>query len=125
MATAITLRAGEAAVRAELNDTPSAKAIADRLPIEAAANTWGEEVYFDVGVSCALDDDARAEVAVGELGYWPAGRALCVFFGRTPASGPDGKPRAASAVNVIGRTLDDATALKAVRDGQTVHVQRR
>lgn len=35
---------------AELLDTPTAKQIAAVLPIEGRAQTWGEEVYFDIPV---------------------------------------------------------------------------
>ena len=116
----ITITAGGVSVEAELNDSPCAAAIFDDLPIERAANTWGDEIYFDIGVSCDLADDARAEMAVGELAYWPPGKAFCVFFGPTPASGPDGQPRAASEVNPIGKVIGDPSVLRNVRDGQTV-----
>jgi hypothetical protein len=48
-------------------------------------------------------------MAVGEIAYWPPGKAFCIFFGRTPAS-VDGAPRAASAVNPLGRLTGDAGA---------------
>ena len=63
--------------------------------------------------------DARADVEVGELGYWPAGSAFCIFFGPTPVSSGD-QPRAASPVNVVGRVLGDATAFRKVGAGATV-----
>jgi len=120
MSTTITIEAGAVSARAELNDTPCAARIADALPIEAVVSTWGEEIYFDIGIACELEDDAREDVAVGEIGYWPAGRAFCIFFGPTPASDPGGPPRAASSVNVIGHILGDAAAFKAVRNGEKV-----
>ena len=120
MAKRITIKAGDLSLKAELNDSPCAKAVCEAMPIEAVANTWGEEVYFDIGVEFGLAADARADVAVGEIGYWPTGSAFCIFFGRTPASARDGKPRAASKVNVIGRVIGDAKALAAVRDGQKI-----
>ncbi len=77
---------------AHLNDRPTAQLILAALPLEGRANLWGEEIYFDIPVSAPLEPDARAEVEVGELGYWPAGRAFCIFFGPTPVS-IDEKPR--------------------------------
>ena len=122
MSKRIIVTAGGVSAEAELNDSPCAEAIRLALPIASVAATWGEEVYFDIGVQCDLAKAARAEMAVGELGYWPTGRALCIFFGRTPASGPDGAPRAASAVNPVGRIVADATVFEAVRDGQEITV---
>jgi hypothetical protein len=67
--------------------------------------------------------DARAEVEVGELGYWPVGHAFCIFFGPTPAS-TDERPRAYSPVNILGRVLGDATQLRGVRNGEAVRLTR-
>ena len=70
-----------------------------------------------------LEPDARVEVDVGELGYWPVGHALCVFFGPTPVS-RDERPRAASPVNILGRLKGDATQFRLVRNGTRVSVTR-
>ena len=67
--------------------------------------------------------DARTEVEVGELGYWPVGRAFCIFFGPTPVS-TGNQPRAYSPVNILGRVLGDATRLRSVRAGTSVSVTR-
>jgi hypothetical protein len=115
----IRIAAGGITITAELNDSPTAQAIWDALPITAKGNRWGEEIYFAIPVSEKLAPDARADVAVGELGYWPPGEAFCIFFGRTPAStGP--APRAASPVNPVGHVVGDATILQKVRDGETI-----
>jgi hypothetical protein len=47
---------------------------------------WGEEIYFPISLSSEGDPDAREEVEVGTVAYWPPGDALCLFFGPTPAS---------------------------------------
>jgi hypothetical protein len=108
---------------AELNDSPTAQRIWEALPIEGQANTWGDEIYFEIPVVAAQEPDARAEVEVGELGYWPVGHAFCIFFGPTPASTGE-RPRAYSPVNILGRVVGDATRLRAVRGGAAVRLTR-
>ena len=121
MPTAIRIRAGEVEVRAELNDSATAKAIAGALPIAASANTWGDEIYFSIPVRCA-GENPQEVVGLGDLGYWPPGSAFCIFFGPTPASrGSEIRP--ASAVNVFGHVSGDLKALKSVPDGARVVVE--
>ncbi|MGD1991756.1 MAG: cyclophilin-like fold protein [Anaerolineae bacterium] len=119
----VIISAGDVSLLGELNDSPTAREIWDALPVEGTAKTWGEEIYFEVPVDVDQAPDARAVVEVGELGYWPVGRALCLFFGLTPAS-TDDRPRAYSPVNIVGRVLGDATRLRAVQDGDPVRVMR-
>lgn len=118
----ITISAGPVTMEAELNDSPTAQKIWEELPIVGQASTWGDEVYFQIPVEAGAAPDARADVAVGELGYWPTGSAFCIFFGPTPASKGE-KPRAASPVNVVGRLLGDATAFRDVPAGATVMLE--
>jgi hypothetical protein len=115
----ITITAGTMTLKAELNDSPTAQRIWDALPITGRANTWGDEIYFEIPVRAEQEPDARADVEVGELGYWPVGSAFCIFFGPTPASA-DEKPRAASPVNIVGHVLGDATTFRQVGDGTTM-----
>jgi len=119
----ITITAGGVSMQADLNDSPTARQIWDALPLEGQANTWGNEIYFEIPVKAKQEPDAREEVAVGELGYWPVGHAFCIFFGPTPAS-VDERPRAYSPVNILGRMIGDATRLRAVQDGTRVRLAR-
>ena len=102
--TTIRIKFGKLVMEAELNDSPTAQAIVAALPIKAKAKCWGEEIYFRIPVSKEEMVDARAEMEVGELAYWPPGQAFCIFFGPTPASSDD-RPQAASPANPIGRIL--------------------
>jgi hypothetical protein len=120
MPRAIRITAGPVTVDAELNDSRTAAAIAAALPIEARAQTWGDEIYFDVGQ--ALPEESPREVVdLGDLGYWPPGQAFCIFFGPTPMSRGN-EIRPASAVNVVGRVLGDARAFTRVRSGARVRI---
>lgn len=111
-------------LRAELNDSPTAQALLTHLPLSVAANVWGDEIYFATPVLMPVAADARTEVAVGTLAYWPPGQAFCIFYGPTPVS-RGSEPRAYSPVNVVGQVLDDATQLRPVRTGAPVQVTRR
>jgi hypothetical protein len=93
MPTRIKITIGEVAVYAELLDTACAQAIAKSLPIEARPTVWGDEFYFTIQVNMTLDETATTCIAVGDIGFWPPGNALAIFFGPTPlSSGPDPVP---------------------------------
>ena len=113
---------GNTALDAELNETSTAKRVGAVLPLKTPFNTWGDEIYFEIPVEAELDESAREEVEMGDLGYWPTGRAFCIFFGPTPMSTP-GKIIPASAAFIIGMGLGDVSKLKEVMDEGQVAVE--
>jgi hypothetical protein len=119
----ISIITGDVSLPAELNNGPTAQQIWQALPIEGRVNLWGDEIYFSIPVQANSEPEARAEVEVGELGYWPPGSAFCIFWGPTPAS-RGSKPRAASPVNIVGQVLGDTTQFKAVSHGAVVRLER-
>jgi hypothetical protein len=121
--TKINISVGTVSLEAEMLDTPTASKILETLPLESSANVWGDEIYFDIPLSLAPEPDARADVEVGDLAYWPAGPAFCIFFGPTPVSTGD-QPRAYSPVNVFGRVLGDARRFKGVSNGAEIKINR-
>ena len=112
-------------VSAELIEDKSpktAQAVWNSLPIEARANTWGDEIYFSTPVK-VQEENSQATVGLGDLGYWPPGKAFCIFFGPTPVSrGAEIRP--ASPVNVFGRVIGDPRVFKKVQDGDKIRVER-
>lgn len=117
----IMIIAGNIMIRAQLYNTPTAKAIAQILPVQGTVSTWGDEIYFNIPLEQKLEPDARQDMEVGELGYWPEGPAFCIFFGPTPVS-TSGKPKAYSPVNVFGRVLEDPRPLKSVQSDELIRV---
>lgn len=116
------IRAGSVVMTAVLSDSATTRAILAALPIKAVARTWGDEIWFPIPVAEGLEAGAVDLVEAGDLGYWPTGKAFCIFFGPTPTSRGD-EIRPASAVNPIGRVLGDAKAFKVVRDGDPVELE--
>jgi len=123
MPTQIRIIAGNVTMLAELFDTACAKRIVETLPIETEPNEWGDEFYFEIPVTASLDETATTRVKIGDIGYWPPGRAMALFFGRTPIStGSDPVP--ASAVNLVGKINDDATLLKKAAGTAKIKIER-
>ena len=110
-------------VDAQLHDTPAADAVWQALPLRMSVSTWGDEIYGDIGLEVDLTAGATDVAAVGDLAIWPPGRALCIFFGPTPAS-RGAEPRAASPIEPVGRIeAPDVQALRGVRSGATLTVE--
>jgi hypothetical protein len=106
---------------ATLDESETAKAIWENLPMKSNVNRWGDEIYFPIPVNLDESAEARQDMEVGELGYWPEGSAFCIFFGPTPVSQGD-RPRAYSNVNPFGMIDGDATALHTVQDGEAIEI---
>jgi hypothetical protein len=113
---------GDLSIDAELNDTPTALKLLSVLPLSSSFNTWGDEIYFEVPVEADLDESAKIEVEIGDLGYWPQGKAFCVFFGPTPIS-PSGKILPASKVNIIGKISGDPLKFKQVINESEIRIE--
>ncbi|MEN2994800.1 MAG: cyclophilin-like fold protein [Thermodesulfovibrio sp.] len=110
-------------LKAELFDTECSRKIYQALPIESTINEWGDEFYFSIGIKMPLDKTATTKVKVGDIGYWPPGEALAIFFGKTPLStGEDPVP--ASEVNIVGRLIDDPLILKTLKGARKIRIEK-
>ncbi|MBA7647090.1 hypothetical protein ES703_54860 [subsurface metagenome] len=118
----IRIKAGQLEVVAELNDTDTAQAIWEALPIKGRANLWGDEIYFSIPVSVELEAGQEL-VDVGDLGYWPPGKGFCIFFGPTPMNEGE-QPRPASPVTVFGKVIGEATVFKSVASGAEITIEK-
>jgi hypothetical protein len=106
---------------ATLDDTPTARAMITALPINARAQTWGEEVYFEIPVKAALERNARQVVPAGAVCFWAEGSSLALPWGRTPVSQGD-ESRLVTRCNVLGQIDGDPKQLASVRSGDAITV---
>ena len=98
---------------ATLNDSQTAKELLKILPAESRAQTWGEEVYFEIGLRMP-EQDPHAAVPSGTIAYWPPGHAFCIFFGQTPYS----------PVNVVGKVTANLELFRQVKSGTKIKVEK-
>ncbi|MGC9490941.1 MAG: cyclophilin-like fold protein [Thermovirgaceae bacterium] len=121
MASRIRITSGDIVVEGTLSDSETATSIGNLLPLEGKARTWGNEIYFPIPLE-AGNENGRETVEMGDIGYWPPGKALCLFFGATPMSAP-GEIRPAGPVTVVGRMEGDLSILKKIAEGDDVKVE--
>jgi len=110
----IIIKSGNVELKAELLDNSTANKIKEILPITAKAQTWEDEIYFEISTHVELDDSAKEVVELGDLGFWPQGDCFCIFFGQQPVS----------AVNIFGKVLGDLSKLKEIKDGDEIKIEK-
>ena len=99
-------------------------AILDNLPIEVNINKWGQELYTDNTQIVARQENAKSEVNLLDVAYWPEGNALCLFYGPTPIS-KAGKIIPYSPVNIVGRILSkDNNIIDKLKDTSKVLIKQ-
>ncbi|OGW85886.1 MAG: hypothetical protein A3C35_06740 [Omnitrophica bacterium RIFCSPHIGHO2_02_FULL_46_11] len=116
----VSFQFGSLAVKAKFNDSNVAQVIYSALPIHSKVNRWGDEIYFEIPEKLPLES-GTLNVKIGDIGYWPEGACLCLFFGKTPAS-IDECPRPASEVTIVGTFTASLDTLRKVVSGIKVQV---
>jgi len=109
--------------KVKLNNSKTSKKILSILPVTSYLNTWGNEIYFSVPMEAKLENGVEI-LDIGAVAFWPPGSALCIFFGKTPASAGE-KPQAASPVTVVGHIEDKKSlpGLKKVKSGEKIEIR--
>jgi len=120
----VKIKTGNIELKAELNDSGTAKSIYGKLPIRGKVQRWGDEIYFEIPLHIELEEGVATEVVdKGALGFWPQGDCFCIFFGKTPASEGD-EIRAASKVNIFGKVIKNSVRFKDSKDGDNIVIDK-
>jgi hypothetical protein len=90
--------------------------------LRSRANTWGEEIYFELPVKLVLESDAQQVVEPGAVCFWVEGNSLALPFGPTPVSKGD-ECRLVTRCNVLGKIEGDPRELKKVKAGASIRVE--
>ena len=112
---------GDLKIKGELNDSPTSNELYENLPLEGVSQVWGDEIYFSTDIGIENDEWAKETVELGDIAFWPPGKAVCLFFGPTPISG-SGEISPASSTNIRGKLLGDLEILKSINSGTTIKV---
>ena len=116
----ISFTSGSITIEGILNESETAKKIWSSLPLDSSVNTWGDEIYFSVQVDNELENSQEI-VDLGDIGFWPPGNAICLFFGPTPISS-EGEIRPASSVNIVGKLIGNLEELKLIISASKISV---
>ena len=119
----IRIKVAEIDIECTLNRTITSLKLLDLLPITASTSTWGDEIYFPIGLEVDIEPYSSDVVKSGAIAYWPPGDAFCIFYGKTPASTPD-QIRAASPVTLLGTVNGDETVFQSIRSGEEITIYR-
>ena len=123
MSRSINIKFDNSSFEGVLNDSNTSNLIWDSLPINSSVSTWGDEIYFSIGLNFPEDSNATDVVESGTLAFWPPGNAFCIFFGKTPASNGD-EIRAASPVNIIGSISGDEKVFRSIAPGTKIIISK-
>ena len=118
---------GLESITIELDDINSPKTCASflkSLPFSVNAHIWGEEIYADESPITQPEENAKDLVSLNDITYWPAGKAICLFFGPTPI-GKKGEIKPYSPVNIIGKIINaDKSVIKNLKEGTKITFQK-
>ncbi len=104
---------GSSVSEVELNSTKTASLIKKALPLKAGAQVWKEEIYFEIPVDTP-QENGTPRVSPGDVAYWPPGKCLCIFFGKT---------QPVSAVTVVGKVAKNLEMFRQMKDGDTLSLE--
>jgi hypothetical protein len=106
-----------------LFNSPTANKIWNSLPISSNIKTWGKEIYFYTDVVANKEPNAKSIIELGEIAYWPTGKAIAIGFGKTPISQKD-EIRLADDCNIWGETNFDLKKLENIAEGQPIKIEK-
>lgn len=111
-------------IQLDSKDSPNTiKSLLEALPFSINLHIWGEEIYSSECPIKSKEENSKSLVSLNDVGFWPPGKAICLFYGPTPIGDP-GEIKPYSPVNIIGKIHSpDKSVLKMIKDGTKATLQ--
>ena len=119
----IVLKFKEKKLVLNLRDTPTANLIYNELPFTSKVKKWGEEIYFETGLSIELEKNAKSVVNIGEIAFWNSGSAIAIGYGKTPISNGN-EIRLISPCNIWADSKFDKSYIENIKENETVILEK-
>jgi len=97
---------------ANINHSETAETIWCLLPISYRICYWGDSLWVQLPIPTVENNEEDLTVKEGEIVYWPLGKQIQIFYGKTPISKSE-QPETFGPVVKIGGLIEKPSDFKA------------
>ena len=119
----VILKCKEIKLVLELRETLTADIIYRALPLKSKVQKWGDEIYFETGLSIDLEFDAKSIINIGEIAFWNSGSAIAIGYGKTPIS-KGNEIRLISPCNVWADCKFEKSDIENIKENDTIVLEK-
>ena len=119
----VILKSKETRLVLELRETLTADIIYNSLPLKSKVQKWGQEIYFETGLSIELESDAKSIVNIGEIAFWNSGSAIAIGYGKTPIS-KGNEIRLISPCNIWADSKFEKSYIENIKEYETIILEK-
>ena len=119
----VILKCKETKLVLNLRETLTADIIYNELPLKSKVQKWGDEIYFETGLSIELESDAKSIVNIGEIAFWNSGSAIAIGYGKTPIS-KGNEIRLISPCNIWADSKFEKSCIENIKENETIILEK-
>ena len=119
----VILKCKETKLVLDLRETLTADIIYNALPLKSKVQKWGDEIYFETGLSIELETDAKSIVNIGEIAFWNGGSAIAIGYGKTPIS-KGNEIRLISPCNIWADSKFEKSCIENIKENETIILEK-
>ena len=119
----VILKCKETKLVLDLRETLTADIIYNALPLKSKVQKWGDEIYFETGLSIDLEFDAKSIINIGEIAFWNSGSAIAIGYGKTPIS-KGNEIRLISPCNIWADSKFEKSCIENIKENETIILEK-